>query len=55
MAFEVARFDAATVAAKFVLMTTDMVIFLDPDCSSVLRTYPVEAAPDRAGLSNPLL
>jgi hypothetical protein len=48
-ALEAARLFAATVAAKFVLMTTDMVIFLDAKRDVRVTFVSGEAAPDRAG------
>src|ERR1043166_2568826 len=50
ISFEAARLFAATVAAKFVLMTTDMVIFLDPERGVRATFVSGRAAPDRAGL-----
>jgi hypothetical protein len=52
--FEAARLFAATVAAKFVLMTTDMGIFLDSIRDVRVAAGTGEVAPVRAGRGNPL-
>jgi hypothetical protein len=53
--FDAARLFEAAVAAELVLMTTDMMIFLDAERGVRATVVIGWAAPIRAGLGNPLL